>query len=432
MERLVLPPAYIARLLNRFLRYVTVNTQSNGRAPEGCCPTTPGQYELATMLADELAACGAVDVRLADNGYVYATVPSNLPANHPARAKLPVIGLMSHLDTAAEAPGQDVRPRVVQDYDGSDLGYPDDPHLKLTVAENPELACCLGHTLVTASGQTLLGADDKAGLAEIMTVVEYLSREGVPHGEIRVCFNPDEEIGRGTDHIDLAKFPVQCAYTVDGGTLGEIEDECFNAATAEITITGKSVHPGYAKGKMVNAYRVLARIIDRLPEEALPENTDGRAPYRFPYALTSKEPSPGNVSFAFLLRAFTEKELTEMEVGLRRLCREAEEQFPGATVEVKVKQQYRNMKSVLDQHPLVMEVLEAACRQQGVATIKKPIRGGTDGSALSINHGIPTPNIWTGAMNMHGQREWISLRWMTSAVETVLATLALWVERCSS
>jgi len=428
MERIVLPPKYRERLLDRFLMYVKVDTTSDERVPEGQCPTTACQFDLAHLLAAILRGLGVRDVCVSDQGYVYGTVPESLPDGHPAKGKVPVIGLMSHLDTSQDQPGKDVKPRVIVDYQGQDIPYPDDPALVLRPSENPELLNCKGCTIVTAGGKTLLGADDKAGIAEIVTIVEYLVRENIPHGEVRICFNPDEETRRGTDHLDLEKFPVQYAYTLDGGRQGEIEDECFNAKTARVVIKGVDVHPGYGKGKMVNAFRVFAWIVDNLPEDQLPETTEGRQPYRSPDICLSL-PTVGKFEIDFLLRAFTKPELDDMESLLRILCHHAEMKFDGAQVTIDVKQDYENMKSVLDQHPLVMELLESACRRQGITPVRKSIRGGTDGSALTLEYGVPTPNMWSGAMNWHSKLEWVPLEWMVSAAETTLKMLTLWVER---
>lgn len=430
MEKISLPARYRSNLLRRFCRYVTVNTQSDDKV-EDRCPTTRCQFGLAEMLVEELGRMGVGGAHVDEFGYVYATIPANIPDGHPATGKVPAIGLMSHLDTASEEPGEDVVPQVIKRYDGGDIRFPDDPALVLRASECPELKRCLGHTVITASGRTLLGADDKAGIAEIMTVVEYLIREDIPHGEIRVCFNPDEETGHGTSHIDLNSFAVRCAYTLDGGAEGEIEDECFNADLAKVTITGVNMHPGYAKGKMVNALRVLAWVIGHLPPLRSPETTEGRQPYLHPKNCPTP-PEVGRAELELLVRAYTDEEFEEMKKALRRVCSRAERAFPGSQVAVEFSRTYRNMKEVLDRHPLVMGALEEACRVQGVAPVHKPIRGGTDGSALSVNYGIPTPNVWAGGVNFHSRTEWASLEWMVSATETMLTTLALWVERCSS
>ncbi|MEK7119965.1 MAG: peptidase T [Patescibacteria group bacterium] len=428
MQKTVLPVKYRKKLLERFLRYVILNTTSNSDASEDQFPTTACQLDMARMLVDELRELGVSNVCISNSGYVYGTIPENLPDNHLAKGKIPVLGLMSHMDTSQAQSGESVKPQIIANYHGQDITYPDDPSLVLKVSENLDLLNCKDFTIITAGGKTLLGADDKAGIAEIMTVAEYLICENLYHGEIRICFNPDEEVGRGTDHIDLEKFAVQYAFTLDGSKEGEIEDECFNARSAKIVIEGLDVHPGYAKGKMVSAFRVFAWIVDRLPEEQLPENTEERQPYRFPHSCPSI-PTVEKFEINFLLRAFTEAELEDMEAPLHDLCHKAELRFPGSKITITIKNSYKNMKTVMDRHPLVMELLEAACRAQDVIPIHKPIRGGTDGSSLTIQHHIPTPNIWAGGMNFHSRLEWVPLEWMVSAAETTLKMLTLWVER---
>jgi tripeptide aminopeptidase len=431
MKRVVLAPKYRHKMLERFLRYVRLSTGSNDKTPEEICPSTERQFDLARILVKELYGLGIANARVDEYCYVYGTISENLPVDHAAKGKIPVLGLMAHLDTAQSQSGQDVNPQIITNYQRYDIRFPDDPVLMLKTSENPELLNCTGFTIITAGGKTLLGADDKAGIAEIMTIVEYLRRENVPHGEIRICFNPDEETGHGTDHIDLEKFAVQCAYTLDGGKEGEIEDECFNAKTAHVMIRGMDVHPGYAKDKLVNAFRVFAWIIEHLPEKRFAENSDGRQPYLFPNECPST-PKIDKFEINFLLRAFTEHELMRMETTLRFYCEEAERKFPGSKVTLEVKESYKNMKTIMDRHPVVMDLLGKACRAQGIAPIHKPIRGGTDGSALTINHGIPTPNIWAGGMNFHSRLEWIPLEWMASAAETTLKMLTLWVEKFSA
>jgi tripeptide aminopeptidase len=430
MERIVLPSKYQRRMLDHFIAYAMIDTQSDEATLVSDYPTSGGQLVLADLLVSQLRKLGVSDARVSPFGYVYASLPENLPPDHPAKGRVPAIGLIAHLDTAGDQSGKGVRPQVHENYDGQDISYPDDPELVLKASDNPELLECRGMTVITAGGQTLLGADDKAGIAEIMAVVEYLTRKGVPHGEIRICFNPDEEVGGGMDHLDASKLPVRYAYTLDGGRVGEVEDECFNAASARITILGRNCHPGSAKGKMANAFRVFAWLTSRLPENELPETTEGREPFRHPHSCPST-PTVERFQVDLLLRAFTEAELDRMKSVLQDLCREAEGQFPGARVTVEFKDSYRNMRRIIDEHPLVMELLEEACRIQRVAVVHKPIRGGTDGSSLTIDRGIPTPNIWAGGMNMHSRLEWVPLEWMASAAATVLTLIGLWVEHGS-
>jgi tripeptide aminopeptidase len=430
MERISINRGYRRLMLTRFLRYVKVDTQSRDDVPESQSPSTPGQLVLAKKLAKELFELGLLDAHVDEHGYVYATLAENLPPDHPAKGRVPIIGLNAHLDTASETSGRDVKPCVHENYQGQDITYPDNPDLVLHYAHNPELARCLGHTIVTASGNTLLGADDKAGIAEIMTVLEYLVNHEVPHGELCICFSPDEEQGRGMAFIDLAKFPARYAYTLDGGQEGEVEDECFNAASAYVSVKGLTSHPGAAKGKMINAMRVGAWIINALPKSYLAETTSGREPYLHPDGCTSV-PSTESFDLHLLVRGFSDEDLRHMKDFLTSICNDARGAFPGARIEVRFEDKYRNMRTVIDQYPEVVETLEAACRLQNVTIRRHPIRGGTDGATLSIKHGIPTPNLWAGGMNLHGPLEWVSVDWMVSAVETTLTMLGLWVERSS-
>lgn len=419
--RIELPLEYQQGLFRRFMAYVRIGTTSSSKSTTS--PSTPEQKQLGELLREELLTLGLADIFMDEFGYVYTTLPANFQGEHP----VPPLGLMSHMDTSEQAPGDNVTPYVIHDYDCTDIELPNNSVISLV--DNPALLKCRDHTLITTSGDTLLGADDKAGIAIIMTVLDYLlHHDDFQHGEIRVCFNPDEEVGRGTEHIDLTRFAVPVALTVDGGEGGEIEDECFNAATATVTVTGVDIHPGYAKDKMVNAMRVFARILHHLPEKFRPETTSGREPYIHPYDM-DKTGTAYEFGFKCLLRAFTEEELTLMEALLREACTKAEKDMPGSKVMVEVKQAYRNMKAKLDEHPEIMATLLAACETQGVAPIRKVIRGGTDGSTLTIAHNIPTPNIWDGGMNFHSRHEWLSVNWMQSSAETVLQFINLWLAR---
>lgn len=419
--RIELPLEYQQGLFRRFMTYVRIDTTSSSKSTSS--PSTPGQLKLAELLREELLTLGLADVFKDEFGYVYATLLANFEGEHP----VPPLGLMSHLDTSEQAPGDNVAPYVIHDYDCTDIELPDNSTISLT--DNLALLKCRNHTLITTAGNTLLGADDKAGIAIIMTVLDYLlHHDDFKHGEIRVCFNPDEEVSRGTERIDLARFAVPMALTVDGGEGGEIEDECFNAATATVTITGVDIHPGYAKDRMVNAMRVFARVMRHLPEKFRPENTSDREPYIHPYDM-DKPGTAYEFGFKCFLRAFTEEGLALMEELLREACAKAEADMPGSKVMVEVKQAYRNMKTKLDEHPEIMATLLAACETQGVAPIRKAIRGGTDGSTLTIAHNIPTPNIWDGGMNFHSRHEWLSVNWMRSSAETVLQFINLWLAR---
>lgn len=414
-------------LLQRFLRYVQVDTQSDENS--STFPSTEKQKDLARMLVEELKSLGLADATMDSWGYVYATLPANIPPNHPAAGKVPVIGLIAHLDTYFGTPGGGVKPQVIQTYGGGDIVLPGDPNQVIRYHENPNLARCLGHTIVTSDGTTLLGADDKAGIAEIVTALAWMQKHPeFLHGTVRVAFTPDEEVGRGTEHFNVAAFGARYAYTLDGSDLGEIEDETFCADSATVVIEGHDVHPGYAKGKMTNAVRVAAAIVERLPKAFLPETTEGRDPYLHPYDVRG---DVSKVEVKFLVRAFTEEELHEQEATLHRIVKEVEQLFPQARIAVTVKESYRNMAYAIRKDPQVLEVALEAVRRMGLEPVRKAIRGGTDGARLSFM-GLLTPNVWAGGQNFHSVQEWVSLEWMAKACECALQILALWVEKATS
>ena len=423
MPILTLEPAHKQDLLDRFLRYVRIDTQSDDNAE--CFPSTEKQKDLARLLVEELKALGCADAAMDAWGYVMATVPANLPAGHPG---VPVLGFLAHMDTYPSTPGGGVKPQVVPAYAGGELPLPGTGGA-LKPAVHPALAQCLGHTLVTTDGTTLLGADDKAGIAEIMTLVAWLGRHPeFPHGELRIGFTPDEEVGRGTEHFDVAAFGARYAYTLDGSGLGEVEDETFCADTAILTVEGHDVHPGYAKGVMINALRVACAFVDALPIHSLPETTEGREPYLHPCDLA------GDVTRArlkLLVRAFSEEELQGREQVLRILLAEMEARFPGARLALEIRPSYRNMRYKIAETPEVLDYALEAVVRQGITPVRMAIRGGTDGSALSFM-GLPTPNIFGGGMAFHSVEEWVSLEWMAAAVEVCLQTLAVWVENSAA
>jgi len=330
------------------------------------------------------------------------------------------------VDTSPEMPGTDVRPLVHEAYDGRDLVLPDDPSAVLRERESPALAAQHGHDIVTASGLTLLGADDKAGVAEIVTAADYLMRHAeIPHGPIRIAFTPDEEIGRGADHFDVPRFGAACAYTLDGGARGELEYESFSADAMTLTFGGFNTHPGYAKGRMINAIRLASRFIDRLPSDGMsPETTEGYEGFVHPYQL---EPSVDRTRVKVLIRDFQTAALAGKEAIVERVAREVVGATPGATLEIKIEESYRNMREVLDHHPLVVEHAREAMRRAGITPIEKPIRGGTDGSRLSFM-GLPTPNLFAGEHNFHSRLEWLSAQDMDKAVEVVVHLCQVWEE----
>jgi tripeptide aminopeptidase len=405
--------------LERFLRYVTIDTRADESS--STCPSTPGQLVLSRLLVDELQALGIGDAALDENGYVTATIPATAGLE-----RVPAVGFVAHVDTSPEMPGADVRPIVHERYDGQDITLPDDPTAVLRPSENPALAARVGDDIVTASGTTLLGADDKAGVAAIMAAAEILMTEsGPPHGPIRIGFTPDEEIGRGADRFDVARFDCVCAYTLDGGSRGELEYESFSADLTTVTFQGFNTHPGYAKRRMVNAIRVAADFIASLPRLARsPETTDGYEGYLHPYTLVA---SVDRTVVKVLLRDFVTANLNAQRQLVERLAYEAASRFPGSSCDVIHKEQYRNMREILDQHPLVVERAREAMRRVGLEPIEKPIRGGTDGSRLSFM-GLPTPNLFAGEHNFHSRLEWVSAQDMDLAALVIVELACLWGE----
>jgi tripeptide aminopeptidase len=402
-------------VLERFLRYVTVDTRADESSDTS--PSTPGQLVLQRVLAAELDAIGLTDVVLDDHGYLMATVPANVAGD------LPTIGFIAHVDTSPEMDGANVKPILHPAWDGRDIVLPDDATAVLRAAEDSALAACIGYDIVTASGTTLLGADDKAGVAIVVAAAEYLvAHPEIPHGPIRLGFTPDEEIGRGADRFDVARFGAQCAYTLDGGRAGELEYESFSADVIRVTFHGFNTHPGYARGTMVNAIKAAARFVDRLPREELsPETTDGYDGYVHPYQIDA---SVDRTSVRVLLRDFVTATLRDQQALVERLAGEVAAET-GTRVEFEVKEQYRNMREVLDRHPLVVERAREAIRRVGLEPIEKPIRGGTDGSRLSFM-GLPTPNLFAGEHNFHSRLEWTSRQELELGVRTVVELARLW------
>jgi tripeptide aminopeptidase len=406
-------------VLNRFLRYVRYDTRSDERSTT--TPSTPGQLVFQRDLVAELRGLGLDDATLDDHGYVTATVPATT-----SKASVPAIGFIAHVDTSPEMSGAHVKPIVHERYDGRDLVLPDDPAAVLRLADIPALADQIGHDIVTASGTTLLGADDKAGVAEIVTAAEcLLTHPEIAHGTIRLAFTPDEEIGRGANHFDVERFGCRCAYTLDGGSRGEVEGESFSADAVTLVFRGFNTHPGYAKGTMINAIKVAADFIHRLPSDLSPEATDGYQGFIHPYVQQS---GVDRTSVKLIVRDFRVEGLGEKEALVERLARETEARYPGARVELAVEEQYRNMRTVLDRHPEVIACAHEAVRRCGLAVVTKAIRGGTDGSRLSFM-GLPTPNLFAGEHNFHSRLEWASRQDMEKAVDVIVALCRVWEER---
>ena len=407
-------------VLDRFLRYVTYDTQSDERSTSS--PSTATQLVLSGDLADELRGLGLTDAASDEHGYVTATVRAT-----SAKPNVPTIGFIAHVDTSPEMSGAHVTPIVHRGYDGRDLVLPDAPGAALRLADNPALAEQIGHDIVTASGTTLLGADDKAGVAEIVTAAAFLvAHPEIPHGPVRIAFTPDEEVGRGTAHFDVARFGAYCAYTLDGGSRGEVEAESFSADAMTVTFHGFNTHPGYAKGRMINAIKVAADFIERLPVEGLsPETTEGHDGFVHPYVVQA---GVERTSVKLLIRDFDTAGLKGKEALVEALARAAVARWAGARFDTLVEESYRNMKEMLDRHPDVVLTAHEAVRRAGLAVRSPSIRGGTDGSRLSFM-GLPTPNLFAGEHNFHSRLEWVSVQDMEKAVEVIVNLCRVWEER---
>jgi tripeptide aminopeptidase len=413
-------PTYPSTCVERFLKYVTIDTQSSENSDS--YPSTPGQLDLLRLLVEELQDLGLDDVSMDDHGYVFATIPATTKKEH-----VPTIGFIAHVDTSPEMPGADVKPIIHENYQGQDLVLPDDPSIVLRAENEPHLREQIGNDIITASGPTLLGADNKAGVAEIMGAAEYLvSHREILHGPIRIGFTPDEEVGNGTKYFDVEKFGAQYAYTLDGETLGQLETETFSADTMVLTFQGFNTHPGFAKDRMINAIKVAAGFIGRLPKDALsPETTEGYDGYVHPYVVDA---SVERTTLRVLVRDFDAEGLKTKEALLQGLAEETVAAHPGARLETNVEESYRNMKDVLDNHPEVVEIAREAIRRSGLTLRESPIRGGTDGSRLCFM-GLPTPNLFAGEHNFHSRSEWVSIHDMHKAVEVIIEAARVWEER---
>jgi len=414
----VKPPKESA--LERFLRYVKIDTQS--QEDQATVPSTPKQLNLANLLAKELKEIGAENVRVSEFGIVYATVPGNLPDN----SKVPVIGFIAHMDTSPAVSGQNVNVILHKNYQGGDIVLPKDPTQVITPAKNPELKELIGDDILTADGTTLLGSDDKSGIAEIMTMVDtLLQNPQLKHGTLAIAFTPDEEVGTGVEKFDVKGFGAKLAYTVDGEALGEISNETWSARTATVTFKGKSTHPGTAKGIMVNAMYALGDYLSRFPHDMLPETTEGRVGFVHPYAgVIDVEES----SVKILLRDFDMSGLDSKEKLLRDMVAQTQAKFPQVKIAIEVKENYKNMKEVLKDYPELTDNAIEAARRAGVKAFIKPIRGGTDGSRLTFQ-GLPTPNLFTGGSNFHGKLEFNSRRGLEKTTETLVNLVQLFAEK---
>lgn len=407
-------------VVERFLRYVTFDTQSDEHSTS--YPSTDKQLVLLDRIAEELRTIGLEDVTRDRHGYVFATIPATT-----RKPNVPVIGFIAHVDTSPESSGESVKPILHRGWQGGDIVLPDDPTAVLRPRDNAPLREMIGHDVITASGGTLLGADDKAGVAEIVAATEYLvAHPEIPHGPIRLGFTPDEEIGGGTTYFDVKQFGAFCAYTVDGEGRGHLDSETFSADAMTVTFQGFNTHPGYARGRMINSIKIAADFLARLPKDRLsPETTSVREGFVHPNGVNA---TVDTTSVRFIIRDFTAAGLHEKEAFLEALACDTVAAWPGASVSVQVTESYRNLKEVLDRHPQIVENARDAIRRAGLEVLETPIRGGTDGSRLSFM-GLPTPNLFAGSHNFHSRLEYVSAQDMEKAVEVIVNLARIWEER---
>lgn len=403
-------------IIERFTSYVKVDTQSN--ESNESCPSTPGQLTLANMLVDELKSIGMEEVTIDENGYVMATLPAN------TEKEVPTIGFLAHVDTATDFSGKNVNPQVIENYDGNDIAL--NENVTMTTKDFPSLPSYKGHTLITTDGTTLLGADNKAGIAEIMTAMAYLIQHPeIKHGKVRVAFTPDEEIGRGPHKFDVAAFNAKYAYTVDGGPLGELEYESFNAASAKITIKGTNIHPGSAKDKMVNSMKIAMELHSKLPAQEAPEHTEG---YEGFYHLISFNGDVEQTKLYYIIRDHDMEIFQNRKTTMQTIVNQLNQKYGSATIALELKDQYYNMGEKIKPVMEIVDIAQQAMEGLDIKPLIKPIRGGTDGSQLSYM-GLPTPNIFTGGENFHGKYEFISVDNMLKAVNTIIEITKLFEQR---
>lgn len=396
-------------IINRFTTYVKIDTQSNEENQE--TPSTPGQFELANVLVAELKEIGMDDVTVDANGYVMATLPSNTGKD------IPTIGFLAHIDTATDFTGKNVNPQLIEDFDGKDLTLNEELNIVLSAKDFPELPHYKGHTLITTDGTTLLGADNKAGIAEIMTAMAYLIKNpSIKHGKVRIAFTPDEEIGRGPHKFDVERFDATYAYTVDGGPLGELQYESFNAAAAKVSFKGNNVHPGTAKNKMVNASKMAAEFIHKFPEQEAPEHTEK---YEGFYHLLSLNGDVENTNVSYIIRDFDTEKFEARKETVKRFTNELKEKYGEENVVLEMNDQYYNMREKIEPVMEIVDIAQQAMDNLNIEAAIKPVRGGTDGSQLSYK-GLPTPNLFTGGENFHGKYEYISVDNMEKATKVIV------------
>ena len=409
----------------RFLRYVKIDTQAKEDSDK--FPSTDGQWDLLKLLKKEMEEIGLEKIELTEHGYVMGTLPANLPSDFPKDKKIPVIGFIAHVDTSPDSSGKDVKPIVHKHYQGGDIPLPGNKEIILNYENSPKLKECIGMDIISSDGTTLLGADDKAGVAEIMDAVAILKKHPeIYHGEIKAGFNPDEEVGMGTKHFDIEKFGADFAYTVDGGELGEIENETFNADTFVAIFHGVSHHPGYAKGKLLNAVKMAADFIEMLPKDGVsPETTENREGYVHPFDIQG---GIEKTQVKLLVRDFELRLMKDKEKMLQELCDKIQAKYPRGKVETQILEYYRNMRFKLDENPKTVNYAVEAVEKSGIKVKMSIIRGGTDGANLSYK-GLLTPNLFAGMQNYHGKYEWVPVQWMQKAVVLICNLAQVWLDK---
>lgn len=412
-------------VLTRFLKYVKVHTTSQEDVDE--IPSTKIQFDLANILVKEMKELGVTDAKVDNHCYVIGTIPSNLSSE--LTQKVPVLCLLAHMDTSPEEPGENVKPQIIKNYQGGDILLPGNPDIVISPKETPNLSRYIGSDIVTSDGTTLLGGDDKAGIAVLMTVIAILSRDpSIKHGTLKIVFTPDEEVGHGVDALDVKALKADVGYTIDGDEMGVLESETFNATNGTITIKGFNVHPGYAKDKLVNAIRIIGEIIIQFPNDEAPETTEKREGY---YHVLETKGSVNQAKLKFILRDFDYGQLQLKEKKIEAIVIKAQQDYPKAIVELDLKETYRNMKYKIEEFPHVIEYAEEAIKRTGLEVIRKAVRGGTDGARLSYK-GLPTPNIFAGSINFHSKKEFVPVIALEKSVETILNLIQIYVEKITS
>lgn len=412
------------RMIDDFIKYTTIDTAAD---PESTTtPSTPGQLELAKIVADDLTAAGLSDVELTDNGFIYATIPDNLPDSHPAKGKVPTVGFFAHVDTANEASGKDVKARFIENYQGGEIAFPGNPELKLNYESAPHLKNCIGHTIITTDGTTLLGGDDKAGLAVLVELVRHFKEHpDALHGKIRLAIIPDEEIGVGTEKLDFKKFGADIAYTIDGGEMGEIDVESFNGFKGKITVEGYPAFPGYGKGIYLNAIQVLSKLIAKMESKRWPQNAAGRDPIWWVHTVTGEV---GKAEALVFLRDFDIDGIEEQKKMLDAIRKDVQKEFPKAKITIDVEEMYKNYKYELEKDSRVVEYAEEAMKRVGIEPKRNFVRGGNDSCHLCFN-GLLSTNLFVGMQNMHSVMEWNTVETIEGSLKTLVSLANVWVEK---